>query len=404
VPKKLRIPSYRFHKGSGQAVVVLNGTSVYLGKWQSPESHAEYERAIAAWLAHGRNPPRPQAAAVAAADPANDLRVSELILRFFDHAKQHYRHADGRPTGEHDNYRDALRPLRRLFGDTPAREFGPLRLRAVREAMVKDGLSRATVNARVHRIRRAFRWAASMELIPAAVAEALGTVAALQRGRCDAPESPGVKPVAWQDVEATLPHLPRPVAAMVEVMRFSNCRAEDVVMMRGCDIHRAEEVWEYTPASHKNQWREEAAPHHRRVVLLGPRCQAVLRPFLDRPAEDYLFSPQEARAAYLAERAKRRKTKRTPSELKRRRKAHPKRAPQNHYTVSSFQQTVRNICKKLVLPAWTVLQVRHSRATEIRVQYGLEGAAASLGDTVEAAAIYAEKNQGLARRIAKEVG
>jgi hypothetical protein len=29
MPKKVRIPSYRFHKGSGQAVVVLRGQSVY---------------------------------------------------------------------------------------------------------------------------------------------------------------------------------------------------------------------------------------------------------------------------------------------------------------------------------------------------------------------------------------
>jgi hypothetical protein len=51
-----------------------------------------------------------------------------------------------------------------------------------------------------------------------------------------------------------------------------------------------------------------------------------------------------------------------------------------------------------------VLQVRHTRATEVRAQYGLEGAAASLGDTVEAAKIYAERNQQLAKRIAREIG
>jgi hypothetical protein len=49
--KKIRIPSYRLHKGSSQAVVVLNGRSVYLGVWDSPESHAKYERTVAEWLA-----------------------------------------------------------------------------------------------------------------------------------------------------------------------------------------------------------------------------------------------------------------------------------------------------------------------------------------------------------------
>lgn len=49
-PMAARIPSYRFHKASRRAVVVLDGKSHYLGKWKSPESRAEYERLIAEWL------------------------------------------------------------------------------------------------------------------------------------------------------------------------------------------------------------------------------------------------------------------------------------------------------------------------------------------------------------------
>jgi integrase len=406
MPTKPRIPSYRLHKASGQAVVVLNGMSVYLGKWNTPMSRVEYERVIAEWLANSRRLPRDRECSSCSPTPAdpNDLRVSELILAFFEHAKKHYRHPDGTPTGELDNHRDALRPLRRVFGHTLAMEFGPLRLRAVREEMVRAGLCRTTINARVHRIRRAFRWAASMELIPASVVEALNTVASLQRGRCDARESNGVQPVNWNLVDRILPHLPRAVAAMVEIMRYSNCRAEDVVMMRPCDLSMESAVWEYRPASHKNQWREETSSIHKRIVHLGPRCQLTLRPFLGRPADAYLFSPQEARAEYQTQRAARRKTKRTPSEFKRERKANPQRVPKCHYSVNTFQQTVRRTCQKLGLPVWTVLQVRHSRATEVRERYGLEGAAASLGDTVEAAQIYAEKNRLLAQKIAREFG
>ncbi len=101
---------------------------------------------------------------------------------------------DGTPTGELDNFRDALRPLRRFYGGTPAKDFGPLALRAVREEMIKSGrLARPTINARIGRLRRIFRWAASMELIPGTVVPALETVAPLRRGRCNARESPGVK-------------------------------------------------------------------------------------------------------------------------------------------------------------------------------------------------------------------
>ena len=57
MPKKTHIPSYRFHKGSGQAVVVLDGTSFYLGKWGTPESRPEYERVVAEWLVQRRRLP-----------------------------------------------------------------------------------------------------------------------------------------------------------------------------------------------------------------------------------------------------------------------------------------------------------------------------------------------------------
>jgi integrase len=191
---------------------------------------------------------------------------------------------------------------------------------------------------------------------------------------------------------------------MVLIMRYSNCRAEDVVAMRLADIRFMDEVWEYRPQSHKNQWREEVSRTHTRIVQLGHRCQAVLKPLLDRDPESFLFSPREAKAEHQAARARARQTKRTPSELRCRRVCKPKRTPGERNTVNTFQQTIRRACRQVGLPGWTVLQVRHSRATEIRGRYGLEGAAASLGDSVEAAQIYAERNTALAKRIAHEIG
>ena len=47
-----RIPSYRLHKPTGQAVVTINGKDFYLGKHDSPTSHAAYKRLVAEWLAN----------------------------------------------------------------------------------------------------------------------------------------------------------------------------------------------------------------------------------------------------------------------------------------------------------------------------------------------------------------
>jgi integrase len=388
-----RVPSYRHHKPSGQAVVTLGGKDHYLGRHGSAESRAEYDRLIGEWLAQGRHCPR-------GPETPHGLSVSELILCVWAEFEKHYRNPDGTPTGELSNLRDALGPLRRLYGPSLAQDFGPLALRALREEMVRSGLCRKTVNARVNRVRRAFRWAASLELIPASVPQALTTVPGLKRGRSDAPESGGVKPVRWEDVDRTLPHLSGPVAAMVRLMRYSNCRAQDAVALRGCDLRAEGEVWCYAPPGHKTAYRG-----HDRIIHLGKQAQDAVRPYLKADPLAFVFSPRDALEAHHARRASQRKSKRTPSELRRRRKQRPRWVPRSGYDTNTFQQAVRRACRRAGVPAWSVLQVRHARATEVRERYGVEGAAASLGHRrLQSAQLYAEKNERLSRDIAREIG
>ncbi len=54
-PKLTRaLPKYQRHRGSGQAVVTLNGCDHYLGPHGIQPSRAEYDRLIAKWLSPGR--------------------------------------------------------------------------------------------------------------------------------------------------------------------------------------------------------------------------------------------------------------------------------------------------------------------------------------------------------------
>jgi hypothetical protein len=47
-------PKYRHHKRSGRAVVTIAGKHVYLGKYNSAESHEKYRRLIAEHWATGQ--------------------------------------------------------------------------------------------------------------------------------------------------------------------------------------------------------------------------------------------------------------------------------------------------------------------------------------------------------------
>ena len=125
--RRKRIPSYRLHKASGQAMVTLDGKDFYLGTHGTAKSRAEYDRLIAEWLANGRS----------IAARSRELTVSEVILAFLRHAKKYYAQPDGTPGQEYGNIKVALGPVRRLYGRTKAAEFGPTALKACRQLFLE---------------------------------------------------------------------------------------------------------------------------------------------------------------------------------------------------------------------------------------------------------------------------
>jgi integrase len=421
------IPAYRLHKQSGQAIVTLTDglggrKDFTLGEFNSPESRAEYARLLAEWEANGRRLPKPEAAA--------DLTVNELLVRFWPHAEQHYRHPDGTPTGELADYKLSLRPFRELYGHTAAKDFGPLALKALRQKMIESGLCRGVVNQRIGRIRRVFKWAVAEQLIPEPVYRALMAVAGLQRGRSAARETEPVKPVADTVVDATTPYLRPQVAAMVRLQRHTGMRPGELVLMRGLDLDTSGKVWLYRPGSdqgphgkHKTAWRG-----HGKVIAIGPKAQEILKPWLRSDPSEYLFQPREAMAAFRAEQRRHRKTKVQPSQRSRR-KAKPKRAPGERYNTDSYALAIAravraankaracepckklkpeercDACKAAAIPHWHPHQLRHTKATEIRREAGLDAARAVLGHrSPQITEVYAEIDVNKAADVMERLG
>jgi integrase len=238
----IKIPMYRRHKASGQAVVTLAGRDVYLGSHGSPASKAEYRRRIAEYLASNGAPP---------AGACEGRTVAELLLRYWKHVQAYYK-AETRD----GTIKPTLRRLRRLYGPTSVREFGPLRLKAFRQTLIEerdDGgrrLSRPYINRSVRLVRSVFKWGVGEELVPAAVYHGLLAVDGLRLGRSDAPEPPGVGVVADSIVEATLVHLCPTVADMVRVQRLTGMRPGEVCRMTTAELDTTGKVWLYTPIRH----------------------------------------------------------------------------------------------------------------------------------------------------------
>ena len=131
--RKRQPPSYRPRKGYDQAIVTLTDSvtgyrkDYWLGSYGSPESRELYHRVLAQWESGRRRLP------VTLDDkPADIAQVSvvEVINAYWKWATRQYGHS------ELGCLRVVIRLLRTMFGSTPAADFGPNRLRLLRDQMI----------------------------------------------------------------------------------------------------------------------------------------------------------------------------------------------------------------------------------------------------------------------------
>lgn len=421
-----RIPSYRKHKASGQALVTILGKDHYLGPHGSRASHLLYDRLLSEYLATGRKLIEPAG--------GHSITVVEVLAAYLKFAKTYYL-KEGKATNELDALRIIVNDAGGLYGNAPASEFGPKALKVVRQQWLDRGQARRTINKNMRRLTRIFKWAASEEIISATVYQALITVPGLKLGRTTAPETPPVMPVENAIVEKTMPYLRPIVRDMVRLQLLTGMRPGEICKLRPCDIDRSGDVWEYKPRSHKTE-------HHgrSRIVFIGPEAQALLTPYLLRDAKLPCFSPAESMAVFFEVKHQARVT---PMSCGNRpgtnRKKKPKKKPSLQYDPNSYRQAVHRACD-YAFPAppplcaredesckshmarlietetqafkkwqsdhrWSPNQLRHSVATAIRKRFGLEAAQVILGHAAaDITQVYAERDADKAREVMRKLG
>lgn len=423
------LPKIREHKASGQAYIFLDGQQIYLGPHGSEVAASQRDRIVAEWLVNGRRLPT--------ADEHSGLTLNELMLRYLQHAKAYYRKG-GVVTNEVQRIQNVCKILRDLYGGSRVNEFGPKKLRAVRQVMIDRDFARKEINKQIDRIKRMFKWATSEELVKSDVYQGLRALSGLRKGRSEAKETAAVGPVGDDVIDRTLPHLSGIVGDMVRIQRYIGARPEEICHMRPCDIDRRAEVWEYRPFVHKNEHHEES----HRVILIGPKAQALLLKYLQRDRGAFCFSPKEANRQRCEARCAGR---RTPLSCGNRpgtnRKANPKRSANDRYSTDTYGKAIARACERAWPPVspeisqradetvkawharlkstdkwqqlldwnsrhrWSPNQLRHARGTEVRAQFGLDAAQATLGHArCDVTQVYAEKNVALARDVAARTG
>lgn len=346
-------PSLRLHKLSGRGFVELEGRRIYLGPWDEPGTTALYFRTVAEWASNGYRLPVPQ----------DEITVDELIAQYVSYAKEYYVHPQtGEPSGFYEDVNKALQAVQKLYGDMPAISFGPKALRAVRQAWIDKDLSISTINSRVGSIRLCFKWACSNELIPVEVHQALCTLTGLRRGRGLGKDPVDRLPAPEPDIEKALEYLPGPLAAVVRLQLLTGARPSEILNLTPGQIECAGETWIATITHHKNSHRGK-----QRRIPFGQRCQAILRPYMLRGKDCFLFSPKEA----LRER---RETARTGKGRRENQKPNSKatdRVVGDCYDHRAYGRAVRLACKKAGVPNWCPYRLRHSAATNIAKKAGL---------------------------------
>jgi integrase len=340
------LPNY--FKKQKKAVVYKNGKRIVLGDWPnfpdkpSPEVIAKYLRFKADELLGNDS--------CFSRQEKQSFTVSMLCVEAIDWAKNRYRNSN-----EAANIRLACGSFLELWPDLPLDELRPFHLIAIQKRLIGKGHSRTGTNRRINQIKRVIRFGVKNGFIEPPILLGVQTVDALLPGDSQAIESRPRGAVSDSDVEATIPFLSERVAALVRFQRLTGCRPGEAVRLNMAEIEQiSPSAWVYKPRNHKTAWRGKE-----RIIPIGPKGIELITPWL-RPEGGYLFQPRES-------------LKKLPNW---------KRAPGCFWRVSSYTHAIARACGKAGIPIWSPNQLRKAKAQEIRDKFGLEAAAAALGNGV----------------------
>lgn len=343
--KKAAFPAYLNHSATGQARIVWQGKTHYLGRHGTPESLAAYQRMLAEIAAFGH--PVVHVAG---------LTVAGLVERFDSWAVKYYGPRSNEPLFHRYATADAVR----VYGTTPANDFGPQQLKAIRAGWESAGKwSRDTINRRSRQLVRVWGWGVEESIVDAVTWHALQSVRPLAIGRTAAVDYDPVEPPVPGSVESVLEIIKPAVADLIRYQRLTGCRPSEALFLDFSMVDKSMPVWVFCPREHKTSRLK-----HARKIPIGPRAQAILQRYPGPRPFAGLFG-----------------------------------------SVDSYRRAIARACVRAKAPHWSPNQLRHDAATIIRERFGLEAAQAVLGHrSADTTTRYARTAWELAKTAAETLG
>ena len=392
---KSQLPKYC--KCGKYAAVYLNGDRVFLGLYGSPESKKEYARIVAEIQS----------------DPTfllpkreKGVTLDEVAAAYLGYAKKRF------DKSHYENYRVALQFALDIYGHLPVDEFPPLKLKTIREEVIRSRrFCRKVVNRNIGRILTAISWAVENELAEPRTVHALREVKRLSKGTPGTFDHKKRRAVPDDVIRRTLPFLPPTLASMVKLQRLTGLRPSEVFRMTVGSIDRTQdsEFWFFNPEHHKTeQFTDED-----KIIPLGKLEQELIAPYLKgkKPSEA-MFSPRQAMLERNADKKANGKTKPTPSRIARdTARATKPRLYKEFYDKDSYNKAIAYAIQKgnrrlsegeQPIPKWTPYQLRHAAGTETSRTQGREKAQALLTHkSIETTGIYDHSQEDILKELAR---
>jgi integrase len=368
--KKGEVPPYTRHQ-SGQACVSVRGKRTYLGVYGTPESRRRYREWLDRWEREQAGLP----------PPAGPGTMGGLARAFLEHAKGHYRRADGTQTSEYRDHAAHLADLLSLQGHLSPADYRAVHLEQLRSLWVGRGWARSSANKGAGMIRHVFKWGLVRGLVPPEAVASLSALPGLEEGRTAAYEPDPVPAAPEEHVLAVLPHISPAQAAMARLQWHAGLRPGEACRLLQSEVRRDGTArwgrhvvrlpdggaWVLQPGQHKNRHRGKFLAY-----VLGPQARAVLQPWLKDGCHDAPVFPSPSGGCY--------------------------REP-------SYYRAVERACERAGVPPWTPNQLRHAYISRVEHDYDILDAAKAAGHSTPQTTLgYVAADLRRAAEIAAKMG